>query len=325
MSIIENYSVYGFFQEFNKSSYLSNYNIGFIHVSDIAQQQTDDEIKDVILKSSKIVVILLQTRHCVHLFTERVVPHLNKPYVVVSGMEDYIFPSEIIEPIENIYNEISSNINISTSLNTNYMRHWFAVNKEPPDSAFITSIPYGLDYWTLTKRKIWANTPIQTVNEQDAFMTKLRKSIVPFTQRLPIIYSNYQFNMFGNSTIERHAALETIPDELTDREEFVINRYETWGKYTQYAFVASPRGNGYDTIRTWEALMLGCIVIIHKYEHAGMNLLFDNLPVLIVEQWTDITRELLDQTIIDFSKREFQYEKLTMKYWIDKVYQAFER
>lgn len=323
MSIVENYSVYGFFQEFNKQPYLSNDNIGFIHISDIVPEQTVEDIKEVVLKSSKIVVILLQTKHCVHIFAERVVPHLNKPYIVISCMEDHIFPLEIIEPVQEIYNEILTNTTNTT--NKSYMRHWFAVNKEPPDSLFITSIPYGLDYWTLTKRKLWANTPIQTALEQDATMTKLRNSIVPFTKRLPIIYTNYHFNMGGNSTIERHTTLSTIPDELTDREEFMINRYETWGKYTQYAFVASPRGNGYDAIRTWEALMLGCIVIIRRYQHCGMNILYDNLPVLIVENWTDITRELLDQTIIDFSKREFQYEKLTMKYWIDKVYQAFER
>jgi hypothetical protein len=131
--------------------------------------------------------------------------------------------------------------------------------------------------------------------------------------------------MFGNSTNERHAALVTIPNELTHREEFSINRYETWGKYTQYAFVVSPRGNGYDTIRTWEALMLGCIVIIRRYEHSGLNVLFENLPVLIVDNWRDITRELLDQTIIEFSTRVFQYEKLSMKYWIDKVYEAFDK
>ena len=47
--------------------------------------------------------------------------------------------------------------------------------------------------------------------------------------------------------------------------------------------------------------------------------LFEDLPVLIVNEWTEITRELLDETIQSFKTKEFKYEKLTLTYWTDLI------
>jgi len=42
---------------------------------------------------------------------------------------------------------------------------------------------------------------------------------------------------------------------------FTGSRSDMWKKMSEYAFVYSPIGNGFDCHRTWEALTLGCIVI----------------------------------------------------------------
>jgi hypothetical protein len=104
-----------------------------------------------------------------------------------------------------------------------------------------------------------------------------------------------------------------------------VNRYETWGAYTQNVFVASPRGNGLDTIRTWEALMLGCIVIVRRLPDAPViEELYADLPVVIIDKWSDITRDFLSQILSEYSKRTFNYEKLTMQYWINRIEAAFD-
>jgi hypothetical protein len=41
--------------------------------------------------------------------------------------------------------------------------------------------------------------------------------------------------------------------------------------------------------------------------------------VLIIDEWYHITEELLYKTIDTFSKKQFNMEKITMKYWLDKV------
>ena len=43
--------------------------------------------------------------------------------------------------------------------------------------------------------------------------------------------------------------------------------------------------------------------------------IFKDLPVLFVEDWTDITQELLDYTIQKFKNMNFNYDKLTLEYW----------
>jgi hypothetical protein len=47
--------------------------------------------------------------------------------------------------------------------------------------------------------------------------------------------------------------------------------------------------------------------------------MFDGLPVLIVKSWSDVSKELLDQTILDYSKREFCMDKLKLSYWINEI------
>ena len=43
-----------------------------------------------------------------------------------------------------------------------------------------------------------------------------------------------------------------------------MQRRFVWETTAQFAFVASPPGNGFDCHRTWEALILGCIVIVQN-------------------------------------------------------------
>jgi large-conductance mechanosensitive channel len=80
--------------------------------------------------------------------------------------------------------------------------------------------------------------------------------------------------------------------------------------------VISPFGNGMDCHRTWEALVLGCITIVSS---SGMNELFKDLPALIVNNWSDVTQDLLDNTIEEFNKKTFNYEKLQLNYWKNKI------
>jgi hypothetical protein len=80
----------------------------------------------------------------------------------------------------------------------------------------------------------------------------------------------------------------------------------------QYTFVISPHGNGLDCHRTWEALVLGCIPIVKS---SGLDPLFEGLPVWIVSQWDEVTRESMDYIVNTFRTKSFNYEKLKLSYW----------
>ena len=47
--------------------------------------------------------------------------------------------------------------------------------------------------------------------------------------------------------------------------------------------------------------------------------MFENLPVLIVNEWTHITKDLLYKTIQEFQLQQFNYEKLTLQYWSSQI------
>lgn len=47
--------------------------------------------------------------------------------------------------------------------------------------------------------------------------------------------------------------------------------------------------------------------------------MFDDLPVLFVNDYMKLTRELLEKTWAEFQSREFKMEKLTARYWGDRI------
>ena len=131
--------------------------------------------------------------------------------------------------------------------------------------------------------------------------------------------------MDGNGNSERLLAYNTIPRDLASIQDTPLNRYDTWGAYTQHVFVASPRGNGLDTIRTWEALMLGCIVIVRRIPgECVLEELYQDLPVVIIDRWSDLTRDFLSRILSEYAQRTFRYEKLGTSYWIERIEAAFD-
>ena len=117
-------------------------------------------------------------------------------------------------------------------------------------------------------------------------------------------------------TYDRTDAIEQIPSELVYYQSKEVSRKETWEQQKEYAFVLSPHGNGLDCHRQWEALALGCIPIVKK---SPIDSIYKDLPVLIVNEWSDITSELLDSTVELFNRHSFNYDKLLLRYWVDKI------
>jgi hypothetical protein len=301
---------------------------GFIHRTMYFPHQDQDEIARLISQHKRFVVLIQQNEYAVSLFQRDIQPQLhaaNKPYVIITGMDDFTFPNQVV----------GSFFITSSSL----FRGWFATNCLDRDLLpnKITPIPYGIDYWTLSARKWWTNTPMASAYTQDRHLSHLRASAVHFSKRgtaiatataPPRIYINFQFNLDGNGNAERLLAYNTIPNDLVYIQETPVNRYDTWGAYTQHVFVASPRGNGLDTIRTWEALMLGCIVIVRRIPGGGegacvLEELYRDLPVVIIDHWFSITRDFLDRILSEYSQRTFRYDKLEMSYWLDQIEAAF--
>jgi hypothetical protein len=81
-------------------------------------------------------------------------------------------------------------------------------------------------------------------------------------------------------------------------------------------FVASPRGNGLDCHRTWEALYMGAIPIVRR---SNMDAAFKNLPVLIVDDWTEISESFLEEQYEKIKAHSYRDEKLYADFWEKKI------
>lgn len=89
-------------------------------------------------------------------------------------------------------------------------------------------------------------------------------------------------------------------------------------------FVVSPHGSGLDCYRTWEALYLGVYPIVKQ---SPLDVLYEGLPVVIVNEWTELSQEFLERKYVEFQTKQFNLEKLDFAYWhrLIKQFQAMCR
>ena len=231
------------------------------------------------------------------------IPH---PFILVSGDSDESVPDTVFPNREDFLRFIESDKII----------HWFTQNCTTTHPK-LTAIPIGLDYHTLAAGPMgWG--PQQTGLEQEAELLSVRDAAPPFYERKPMCYSTFHFNKQSGRryTYDREDAIRNIPEDLIFYEPKEIPRLDSWKHQAEYAFVASPHGNGLDCHRTWEALCLGSIPIVKT---SSIDPVFDGLPVLIVQDWSDITSELLENTLQRFKVQQFDSSRLTLGYWMNLI------
>ena len=234
-------------------------------------------------------------------FVSEILPNIKYSFFLVSGNSDLDVPLECLSTLQ--YQEL---------VDSKFLIKWLAQNCTETHHKIVQS-PIGLDYHTIhmDPHHYWrmpneGHVPIQ----QESILKKLRKSMKPFQERTCKIFSNVHQRMDKRN--DRASALKDIPADLIHTTKGFILRTNTWELMTQFSFVLSPFGNGYDCHRTWEALCLGAIPIVRAPQFKD---LFEELPVLNVKEWSDVTQELLENTIIEFKNKQFNYDKLTRKYW----------
>jgi hypothetical protein len=254
--------------------------------------------------------------------------HLERipcPIVLVSGDADEDAPTQIF----------ASELDFHTFIESPKIIHWFAQNcavKHPK----LSSIPIGLDYHTMTRAgNIFKK--LSTPDEQEKLIQEILNNAPILTKRIFKCYSNFHFVMtladrkrlrsnalpkeisIQTSVLaadDRVRAKELISADLIDYEPTPVDRETTWRNQSNYAFVISPHGNGLDCHRTWEALCLGCIPIVKT---SPLDSLYEELPVYIVQDWSEVTEENLRKVLHEFSQRKFDLNRLTLKYWMDII------
>ena len=264
----------------------------------------EDETTCIYVSSHGIKKSCESIDNCIYIKSD----HLNNfnipesPFILVTGDEDTTLPDDLKAKANNI-------------LNSPNLIHWYSQNLNDLTNIKLSPIPIGLDYHTIKDGKNSGWGKQESPKKQEDFILKLERK--PFDQREYKLYVNFNNTIHGKyGKNDRKDALEQISKNLQIIEKNSIPRNETWNNMCKYSFVLSPHGNGLDCHRTWEALVLGCIPVVKT---SSLNVLYDNLPVLIVNNWYEVNEELLRNTIEEFKIKEFNYDKLKLEYWINKI------
>jgi hypothetical protein len=114
--------------------------------------------------------------------------------------------------------------------------------------------------------------------------------------------SSFIYNLNDADTADAENAPATNPFEK-------VPAALVYDKTLESRYALCPRGCGVDTHRFYECIYLGCVPIVLR-THTVFDRLYapdTGFPCLVVERWTDVTEELLDQSYPDcFAKmREF--------------------
>ena len=246
----------------------------------------------------------------------KILPKINVPFKLLTNNSDSTIPDDYKE---------SQQI-----LEHPFLIKWFAQNCIGNHEKLV-KIPIGLDYHSMRppppKKLLWHNSSPRIeaekkhpwgvkkyATEQETDLISFNKT--PFWNRKVKAYANFQRALHTSSGEKRYVQdrrdAMTIPSDLVDYEQNWVYRNVCWEHMSQYAFVLSPWGNGLDCHRTWEVLCIGSIPIVKT---SGLNSLFDDLPVWIVNDWSEVTEENMVNKIEEFKTKTFKYEKLTLAYW----------
>jgi len=239
-------------------------------------------------------------------FVNIILPKIKNKFVLLSGDSDLCVPIEVLNQIET-----------TKLLYSPYLIKWFVQNTRVQNNPKIIQLPIGLDYHTITFNTNcnWRQ-PHEEISpiSQENLLKSIIKESKPFYERIPKIYVN--FTKQNDRFKQRENSVKNIPKELMVINSELTPRTFYWKKMAEYCFILSPFGIGMDCHRTWEALCLGCIPIVCA---PNFKNLFLDLPVLIVNNWNEINKTLLEKTINKFKQQNFNYEKLTLEYWKNKI------
>jgi hypothetical protein len=84
-------------------------------------------------------------------------------------------------------------------------------------------------------------------------------------------------------------------------------------------FSVCPMGNGFDTFRFWESLMVKAIPIVLAHDFYD-NLLFQypNIPIIVLKSWDEL--ETLDLSVDKYNSLWNDVDIVLESYWINKIY-----
>jgi len=103
-----------------------------------------------------------------------------------------------------------------------------------------------------------------------------------------LIYMNFNIN---TNPIKRQRCYNILKNKKWITKESNISKTEFYNKISKSKYIISPEGTGIDCHRIYESIYLNSIPIL---ENNAMDSFYKDLPVMIVKDWGEITKEYLE-------------------------------
>ena len=216
-------------------------------------------------------------------FFSEIHPNIPYPYILVTHNSDHPIPGRFLPHLDDdkIIAWFGQNVSVFT-------RH-----------PKLHPIPIGI------ANRRWGHGNIDTFQRMQKDCSSLPKSI--------LLYGNFS----STTHSERGPMVDLFRNKPYCHFESCFKNHE--GYLTDLArsqFVLSPRGNGLDCHRTWESLLMGSIPIVRE---SSLDPMYENLPVLIIKDWNEITEDLLKTKYEEMTSKNYQMDNIYINYWIDLI------
>lgn len=217
-------------------------------------------------------------------FAKKVFPELRWPYILLTHEADFAMPGK--------YRYI---------LKDRKLVAWFALNLEGKPHSKLHHVPLGAK--CMASNSEIANRVIANQAQYEkSHLLYVNFRIENYPQERQFVFDLFSAKTFSFTCLNR--GYEDYLEDLVSSK-----------------FVLSPRGNGQDCFRTWEAIHVGTIPIVRS---SSLDPLYQGLPVLIVKEWEEITEEFLNTKYEEMSRKSYNLDKLTLGYWAQQI-KAYQR
>jgi len=150
-------------------------------------------------------------------------------------------------------------------------------------------------------------------NRIDQLENAMKANIDPSLSKL--LYVNHN----DSSHAERVGLKGMFRDEdWSNVDEQRVNYYHFLLNLANHKFILCPRGNAIDCHRNWEVLYMRRVPVMKRDEY--LEVLFKDYPVLFVDKYSDITKDLLLENEHLFQQaREMDLTRLTLRGFFDNI------
>jgi hypothetical protein len=227
-------------------------------------------------------IIFLKTDFMEEFFTT-VHPHIPYPYILVTHNSDFHVPGKY-----------------GAYLDDPKIMAWFGQNVENCDHPHLHRIPIGI------ANQMWRHGNVETFKHMQLQTSGSERNI--------LLYMNFSPGTFLE---ERSKVVEMFKDKpycVASEPQKDLSAY--LADLADSKFVLSPRGNGLDCHRTWEALLMGAIPIVRT---SSLDPMYEDLPVVIVKDWSEIDESFLNRKYEEMNARHLDLDKMYFAYWLEGI------